>query len=369
MFGIAVFVFVVALVLTIVSVVAGRAAGSISQRAQERLRRLEEEMRRAGSVTEEMRLRNQIEALQHRVLSKGVSRYLWIATVVVYVVFAVFMVLSTMRTVPAGHVGVLDFFGAVDEHELPPGLHFWINPLKTMTVMSTRTEVYAASGGEQSFETNARVYIDTPISVLSKDGLRVKVDVAIWFRVIGADASVIYKSIGTDYVDKIVMPVTRAMVREATVKYKATDLYQEARSQLAIDIEVLVRKEFEKRGIKCEKAALRDIELPSMVADAIQQKLQAQQEAQKMEFKLQKEEKEADRKRIEAKGIKDAQEIINLTLTEAYLSYYYIETLKNLVNSPNNTILILPMDQDLTPLINVQGTSTKVRPPPPRPAE
>jgi regulator of protease activity HflC (stomatin/prohibitin superfamily) len=261
-------------------------------------------------------------------------------------------------------VGVLDFFGAVDDRELASGLHFWINPLKTMTVMSTRTEVYAASGADQSYEATAKVYQDAPISVLSEDGLRVKVDVAIWFKVIDSDASIIYKTIGTDYVDKIVKPVTRAVIRDATVKYKATDLYQQARSQLAVDIENMIKAEFLKRGIKCEKAALRDIELPPMVADAIQQKLQAQQEAQKMEFKLEKEEKEAERKRIEAKGIKDAQEIINQTLTDEYLSYYYIETLKNLVNSPNNTILILPMDQKLTPLINVGGGASKVVRPP-----
>lgn len=364
MFGIAVFVFAVALVLTVVSVFAGRAAGAIGQRAQERLRRLEEEMRRAGSVTEEMRIRNQIEALQQRVLSKGLGKYLWAATGVVYLAFAVFMVLSTMRTVPAGHVGVLDFFGAVDQQELPSGLHFWINPLKTLTTFSTRTEVYAATGGDKALEINAKVYQDDAINVLSEDGLRVRVDVAVWFKVIGADANRIYKTIGTDYVDKIVKQNTRAAVRDATAKYKATDLYQEARSQLAVDIQTLVRQEFLKRGIDCEKAALRDIELPPMVADAIQQKLQAQQEAQKMEFKLQKEEKEADRKRIEARGIKDAQEIINETLSSAYLSYYYIETLKNLVNSPNNTILILPMDQKLTPLINVTGNPVKLRPPP-----
>lgn len=357
MFGIAIFVLVVAIVLTVVAVVAARVATTVGSRAQERLRKLEEELRRVSSVTEEMRLRNQIEALQSRISGKGVSRILWLATSVAYLTFVVLLVLSSMRTVPAGAVGVLDFFGAVDDRPLPSGLHLWINPLKNMTTMSTRTEVYAASGTGQNFQVNAKVYQDNPISVLSEDGLRVKVDVAVWFKVINSNAPRIYKTIGTDYVDKIVRPVTRAVVRDVTVKYKATDLYQEGRSQLAVDIEQMMSKEFKKRGLKCEKAALRDIELPSMVAEAIQQKLQAQQEAQKMEFKLEKEEKEAQRRRIEAKGIKDAQEIINQTLSKEYLSYYYIETLRNLVDSPNNTVLVLPTDQELTPLINMESFS------------
>jgi regulator of protease activity HflC (stomatin/prohibitin superfamily) len=228
--------------------------------------------------------------------------------------------------------------------------------------MSTRTEVYAASGEAENFQVNAKVYQDSPISVLSEDGLRVKVDVAVWFKVIGSNSPRIYKTIGTDYVDKIVRPYTRAAVRDATVKYKATDMYQEARGKMATDIERLVRAEFKKRGLYCENVALRNIELPTAVAEAISQKLQAEQEAQKMEFKLQKEEKEADRRRIEARGIKDAQEIINKTLSREYLSYFYIETLRNLVNSPNNTVLVLPFDQALTPLINVNssfgGTTT-----------
>jgi len=357
MFGIAVFVFFVALVLTLVAAVSRRAAASLGARAQERLRRLEEELRRATGISDEVRIKSRMDALQHQIEGGGWRRILWIVSGLAWAVFAVVLVLSTMRTVPAGSVGVLDFFGAVDDEEIASGLHFWVNPLKTLTVMSTRTEVYAASGGEKNYEADAHVWQDAAISVLSEDGLRVKVDVAVWFKVIDSEASRIYKTIGTDYVDKIVRPITRAAVRDATVNYKATDLYQTARTSLALEIEGFVRKEFEKRGIRCEKAALRDIELPSMVADSIQQKLQAQQEAQKMEFKLDREDKEAERKRIEARGIKDAQEIINQTLSTPYLSYYYIETLKGLVNSPNNTILILPMDQKLTPLINIPAGS------------
>ncbi len=363
MFGIAMFVLVVAVILTVVSALAGKATGALGARAQERLRSLEEELRRVGTVTEQLRIRNQIEALQARISGKGVGRVVWALTGVAYLVFLVLLVVSTMRAVPAGSVGVLDLFGAVDVRPLESGLHFWVNPLKTMTVMSTRTEVYAAASGEKNYVDDAMVYQDTPISVLSEDGLRVQVDVAVWFSVIGSNAPRIYKTIGTDYVDKIVRPVTRAVVRDVTVRYKATDLYQAGRSQLAVDIEQMVIKEFKKRGLKCEKAALRDIELPDMVAEAIQQKLQAQQEAQKMEFKLDREEKEAQRRRIEARGIKDAQEIINATLTREYLSYFYIETLRNLINSPNNTVLVLPFDQALTPLINIDAKATTIKAP------
>ncbi len=246
--------------------------------------------------------------------------------------------MSTLHSVPAGHARVLTFFGAVDQTPLLEGLNV-VNPVKKGRDMSIKTEIYTGKA-----------------TVLTKDGLNVSIELTVWHKVLSASAPRIYQTIGPNYSEKIIVPTTRGAIRDATVHYKATELYQKARTQLAADIEKNLVSAFVKRGIVCEKVVLRNVVLPGMVSEAISQKMKAQQEAQKMEYKLQKEEKEADRKRIEAQGIKDAQEIIDKTLTKPYLMYYYIETLKKLVDSPNNTVLILPADQNLTPMLNVPSS-------------
>ena len=279
------------------------------------------------------------------------SKFSLIGFLVFLVACSLFFAGSGVRTVPAGQVYVLDLFGKVDKEPIYPGINI-INPLKDLTPFSTRTEVYVA-GGVANIAENATVYSDEQIVVLSKDGLPVGLDMTVWFRVIPGEASDIYAKLGTGYIDKVVRPNARSSARNALVSYNATDLYQAGREKLVVDIEKELKIKFRMRGLICEKVELRNIQLPKMISTAISQKLEAQQEAQKMEFKLQKEEKEADRKRIEARGIKDSQDIIQATLTAEYLSYYYIETLRNLVNSPNNTVMILPMDQSLTPMLNI----------------
>ena len=258
---------------------------------------------------------------------------------------------ATVKTVPSGTVYVLDLWGKIDKNPIYPGINV-VNPFKNKTEFSTRTEVYVA-GPAGNIESDANIYQDGQIVVLSKDGLPVDMDLTVWFKAMPGSTPGIYQKIGTDYVDKIVKPTTRSVARDALINYNATDLYQAGRVLLLKDIERVLKVEFRKRGILCENVQIRNITLPKMISEAIQNKLKAQQEAQKMEFQLLKEEKEADRKRIEAQGIKDSQEIIDKTLTEAYLSYYYIETLRSLVNSPNNTVMILPADQALTPMLNV----------------
>ena len=88
--------------------------------------------------------------------------------------------------------------------------------------------------------------------------------------------------------------------------------------------------------------------------EAINDKIAAEQESQKMVYILQKERQEADRKRVEAAGISDAQKIISSSLTNQYLQYNYIQALKELTQSKNSTFVIAPMDQKLVPMINVK---------------
>ncbi|GAI20306.1 unnamed protein product, partial [marine sediment metagenome] len=119
------------------------------------------------------------------------------------------------------------------------------------------------------------------------------------------------------------------------------------------DIFRILVSDFSVKGVECEKVLLRNVELPPMVKNAIDEKISAEQDAQKMKFVLQKETQERERKRIEAEGISKAQRIIANSLTSQYLQWYYVQTLQELVNSPNNTIIVTPFDQKLTPLLNI----------------
>ncbi|MCK4941005.1 prohibitin family protein, partial [candidate division WOR-3 bacterium] len=172
------------------------------------------------------------------------------------------------------------------------------------------------------------------------------------------EAANVFQKIGSDYVAKIVRPASRTAIRNTTVKYQAVAIYSEKREEVQDEINISLEKDLSERGIVLEKVLLRNISLPAKVKGAIEAKLEAEQDAQKMEFVLLKEVKEADRKKIEAGGIAKAQQIIAQSLIgergRAYLSWKYLENLKNLYQSPNNTILIAPYDKSFIPLLQVK---------------
>jgi len=201
-------------------------------------------------------------------------------------------------------------------------------------------------------------YGDDAIVSLTKDGLEVTMDLTVWYHLLKSEAANVFQKIGSDYVDKIVRPAARTAIRNTTVKYMAVEIYSDKREVVQNEISKGLEKDFADRGIALEKVLLRNISLPAKVKNAIEVKLEAEQEAQKMEFVLQKETKEAERKKIEASGIAEAQEIIAKSLIgergRAYLSWKYLENLKNLYESPNNTILISPFDKSFIPLLSVK---------------
>lgn len=265
-----------------------------------------------------------------------------------FVLAIVFLLLSMVRMVGPGHVGIQVLFGKVQEKTLPSGLHL-VNPLITLERMSVRTQSYTmtATAGE------GQIKGDDAIITLTAEGLSVNLDVTIWYHLIPDDAAEVYKNIGLNYVGKIVRPAIRTAIRSAVVKYNATDIYSAKRAEVTDDIFRILVSDFSVKGVECEKVLLRNVELPSMVKNAIDEKISAEQDAQKMKFVLQKETQERERKRIEAEGISKAQRIIANSLTSQYLQWYYVQTLKELVNSPNNTIIVTPFDQKLTPLLNI----------------
>jgi regulator of protease activity HflC (stomatin/prohibitin superfamily) len=270
-------------------------------------------------------------------------------------VLAAFLIIaSVLRIVPPGSVGVQVLFGRVlTGSTLSEGLNV-VNPFVDLEMMTIRTQAYTMSIATEE----GQLYGDDAIIVLTRDGLEVKMDLTVWYHLLKSEAANVFQKIGSDYIDKIVRPAARTAIRNTSVKYMAVEIYSDRREEVQNEITKALEKDFSDRGIALEKVLLRNISLPAKVKNAIEVKLEAEQEAQKMEFVLQKEQKEAERKKIEASGIAEAQEIIAKSLIgergRAYLSWKYLENLKNLYESPNNTILISPYDKNFIPLLQVK---------------
>jgi regulator of protease activity HflC (stomatin/prohibitin superfamily) len=182
---------------------------------------------------------------------------------------------------------------------------------------------------------------DDAIRVLSSDGLEVTIDLSVLFRVQANQAPGILKEIGSDYVDKIVRPVSRTAIRDNAVYYEAVALYSVKRQEFQDKIFKTISESFAKRGLVLEQLLVRNITLPESVKKTIESKINAEQDAQKMTFVLQKERQEAERKRVEAQGIADYQRILSTGLSDKQLQYETIKAQKEIALSPNTKIIIM----------------------------
>ena len=255
------------------------------------------------------------------------------------------ILVNSVVTIPAGNTGVQSLFGKVKDDELSEGIHI-INPFMSVDKMSIRTEEYTMSGvtGE-----GKRVGADQ-ISALTKEGLPIDLDITIQYRLVEDTASEVYRKLGLNYQEKIIRPVIRSVIREIIAQYDAKDVYSEKRTEITSSIKESLVKAIEPRGILIEQVLLRNVTLPDKLSASIQAKLQSEQESQRYDFVLNKEKKEAERKRIEAEGQKNAQRIISESLTPRYLQYLYINELKDRAGT-----IYIPTGQDGLPLFkNIQ---------------
>lgn len=263
----------------------------------------------------------------------------YILGVVLVVLFVLPFISRFWVTVEAGHTGVQNLFGRVYDEELSSGFHLK-NPLVNVTPMSIRTQEYTMS---KTRGEGAR-YSEDSITALTKEGLQVDLDMTILFHLKSSKASDVYRDLGANYVENVIRPAIRSTIREKIANYEAKSLYSEKREEARKQIFDSLQKMLEPRGVELEDVLLRNVKLPSGLAQSIEEKLQAEQESEKYDFLLQKEEKEAERKRIEARGQRDAQQIINQGLTNQYLKYQYIKNLKEregtiyVPTSPNNGV-------------------------------
>ncbi len=262
--------------------------------------------------------------------AKAWSTTIRIAGIVLLVIGALS---ASVVQVNPGEVGVQKLFGKVNNTTLESGLNF-INPLVEVVTFDIKTQNYTMSGVTDEGSKAG----DDAIRVLSADGLEVVIDLTVLYRVVPTEAPNILKNIGTDYINTIVRPICRTKIRDNAVYYEAVALYSSKRDEFQGRIFNTIEKDFKSRGLMLEQLLVRNITLPESVKTTIESKINAEQEAQKMTFVLQKEKQEAERKRVEAQGIADYQKILSTGLSDKQLQY---EMIKAIATSPNAKLIIM----------------------------
>ncbi len=251
---------------------------------------------------------------------------------------------SCIKQIDAGEIGVKVLFGSIQKDVMISGLHF-INPLLDVKKLDVKTQNYTMSGVHDEGDKAG----DDAIKVLTSDGLEVTIDLTVLYRVVASDAPRLLSETGDDYRDKIVRPITRTKIRDNAVYYQAVDLFGSKRDEFQQRIYKTIEEDFKKRGLMLEQLLVRNITLPNSVKASIESKINAEQDAKKMEFVILKEKQEAERKRVEAQGIADYQKIINTGLTNQQLQYEQIKVMQALALSPNAKVIV--MGKGNSPLI------------------
>lgn len=243
------------------------------------------------------------------------------------------LLMSSTTSIPTGNVGVLTLFGKVTGETLGEGIHL-VNPLKSVQKLSIQT---------QSVKESA--------SVPSNEGLMLALDTSLLFHLDSGKAAEVYQTVGADYADKIVEPMLRSEIRASTSSHTANALYTNARELVQQQIQDNLTKQLAPHGVVVENVLLRDVQLPAMLKGSIEAKQQAEQDALRMNFILQKEKQEAERKRIEAQGIADFQKIVATGISNQLLEWKGIEATEKLATSSNAKVVVIGNPKNGLPLV------------------
>jgi regulator of protease activity HflC (stomatin/prohibitin superfamily) len=260
------------------------------------------------------------------------------------IVVLIGMSIACVVQVEPGMVGVQKLFGKVNNNILESGLNI-VNPLVQVVMFDIRTENYTMSGVQDEGAKQG----DDAIRVLTADGLEVVVDLTVLYKVIPTEAPRILKEVGIDYRNVLVRPICRTKIRDNAVYYDAVALYSTKRDEFQAKIFATIEANFKDRGLLLEQLLVRNITLPASVKASIESKINAEQDAQKMTFVLQKETQEAQRKRVEAQGIADYQKILSTGLSDRLLQY---EMIKAITNSPNAKLIFMTNGKNLPMLVD-----------------
>jgi len=249
-------------------------------------------------------------------------------------VFGILALLQCFTQIPAGHVGVVDFFGVVSDQTLRAGINP-VNPMAAVIPYTIQTQEHKET-----------------MQVLSREGLTIGLEVSALYRLNPDSAARVYKTVaGGDYETIILIPQFRSICRAVTASFQASALYSTERERLGASIQEELAKTVAPRGVTIENTPIRNVALPTQLTEAIEQKQRADQESQRMEFILTKEKQEADRKRIEAKGIADFQTIVAAGISDQLLRWKGIEATEKLASSPNTKVIIVGAGKDGLPVI------------------
>ena len=268
-----------------------------------------------------------------RVIHANSGPFLRLVGLAVAAFIAIIFFFASVTRVESGHVGVLTLFGRVTGEVLPEGMHL-ISPFKTNNEMSIRTQEIKESA-----------------SVPSSEGLVMNLDTSLIYHLDPGKAADVYQKIGPAYENVLIEPNLRAAIREATASHTANALYTGEREMVAKQVYDQLVSTLGNRGFFVESILLRDIQLPATLKASIEAKQQAEQDALAMNFKLQKETQEAQRKRIEAQGIRDFQQIVAQGISPQLLEWKGIEATENLSKSPNSKVVVIGNSKNGLPLI------------------
>lgn len=295
-----------------------------------------------------------------------------------FVAALVFFIWSCVRVVKPGEVGVPVTFGKVGT-PITAGIKF-VNPFASVEKLSVQTENYTMSGISEEGAKKGNDAVDA----LGSDGGSAAVESTVLFHLDEPDAADVYRNVGTSYVDKILRPVSRSCIRDEFGKNPMVEEATGGRGTVAASITKCIERGLEGRGLILESFQLRDVRLDPKLQESVTNKVNAQQQSEQQAFELSKTQQQAEIARVDAQGKADAQQIIACggttvpgdnggtkvipriggdclnTLTPAYLQYLYIQALTTVANSPNNSTVIIPFDQNLTPLLNLNnGTAPR----------
>lgn len=268
-----------------------------------------------------------------RVIGVGGRGMIGLAGLGIAALVILILLFNSVTRVGTGRVGVLTLFGRVTGETLPEGMHV-INPLKTNNELSIQTQTIKESAS-------------TP----SSEGLMMNLDTSLIYHLNPDRAAEVFQKIGANYEAVVVEPTLRAAIREATSSHTANALYTGERELVGKQIYDQLTSELNRRGLVVENVLLRDIQLPATLKSAIEAKQQAEQESLAMNFRLQKETQEAQRKRIEAQGVRDFQQIVAQGITPSLLEWKGIEATETLAKSPNTKVVVIGNPKNGLPLI------------------
>jgi len=238
--------------------------------------------------------------------------------------------------VPSGHRGVFysKFGDGTEFGNIYPEGFAWHLPWNSMFVYRTQVQEKKES-----------------LNVLSSDGASIRIEVSLLYRPEAAKLDSLQVEIGPNYYEDVVAPNLRGIARGVAGRYKPEEIYSTKRDEMAKAVLDELKTALASKWVIIENVLIRDVVIPAKISEAINFKLTADQEAQKMQFTIEKEKLEAERKRIEAGGIADFQKIVSAGITNSYLKWKAIEATQKIAESPNSKVIMVGNSSEGMPVI------------------